>query len=57
VSEQQEVAQNVTTETERDDGTNQIELLTEILPDVILAFKKLNDEGKKRLFRTIGAIF
>jgi hypothetical protein len=35
----------------------QLDLLGEVLPEVIAAFKKLDDNGKRKLFRTIGTLF
>lgn len=42
-----------------DESTNgaQLDVLSEVLPDVIAAFRKLNDEGREKLFRTIATLF
>ena len=35
----------------------QLDLLSEVLPDVISSFRKLDDEGREKLFRTIATLF
>lgn len=39
------------------ENTGQLDLLSEVLPDVIAAFRKLNDEGREKLFKTIATLF
>ena len=35
----------------------QLDVLSAVLPDVIAAFRQLNDEGREKLFRTIATLF
>lgn len=35
----------------------QLDRLTEVLPAVISAFRRLDDDGRRKLFRTVGSIF
>ncbi len=38
-------------------SAEQLDLLSEVLPDVISAFRKLNDEGREKLFKTVSTLF
>jgi hypothetical protein len=39
------------------EGTQQVDLLSEALPVVISAFQRLDENGQRKLFRSIGTIF
>jgi hypothetical protein len=44
-------------EVEKGEEAQQLDLLSELLPDVISAFKRLDDDGRRNLFRAIGSVF
>lgn len=37
--------------------SEQLDVLTSVLPEVISAFRRLDSDGKQRLFQTIGTVF
>jgi hypothetical protein len=44
-------------EVKNSEGTQELDLLSEVLPEVISAFKRLDEDGRRKLFRTIDAFF
>jgi hypothetical protein len=44
-------------EDELNNSAEQVDVLSGVLPDVISAFRKLNDEGREKLLTTIATIF
>jgi hypothetical protein len=44
-------------EVKNSEEPHQLDVLSEVLPTVISAFKKLDEDGRRTLFRTIGTFF
>jgi hypothetical protein len=44
-------------EKKENNNNAQLDVLSELLPEVIAAFRKLDDEGRQKLFRTLATLF